>query len=412
MRIIEALTQIRSVWLTKVSHRLARGEDLRENLEQSLSRFFELLIQAVESGDPDWLLPVLDEWVEARTQTDLDNLETNLPEMLNQILLVSYEVARENLGAEDALALNESIMPIFLSALGYAAHREAELQVEHIARELERATATLERLDKSKSDFIAIAAHELKTPLTLIEGYCAMLRDQMPKRDDGLQAVILLKGIDNGTYRLREIVDDMIDVSLIDNDLLSLNFQPVWINRLFSVLQKEFTPVIRERNQRLEVLSFPGSDEMTFGDGERLFQAFRNVLSNAIKYTPDGGQIIVDGRMLPGFIEVTISDSGIGIDPEDHTKIFEKFSSLGSVSLHSSGKTKFKGGGPGLGLPITKGIIEAHGGAIWVESEGYNEDMCPGSVFHILLPLRKSPPDDKTAKLFNPLAEADMEEIQ
>jgi signal transduction histidine kinase len=116
--------------------------------------------------------------------------------------------------------------------------------------------------------------------------------------------------------------------------------------------------------------------------------------------------------MLPGFIEVTISDSGIGIDPEDHTKIFEKFSSLGSVSLHSSGKTKFKGGGPGLGLPITKGIIEAHGGAIWVESEGYNEDMCPGSVFHILLPLRKSPPDDKTAKLFNPLAEADMEEIQ
>jgi len=73
---------------------------------------------------------------------------------------------------------------------------------------------------------------------------------------------------------------------------------------------------------------------------------------------------------------------------------------LGESSRHSSGKTKFFGGGPGLGLPITKGIIEAHGGAIWVESEGYDELKCPGSKFHILLPLQKQPPDDKMAKLF------------
>jgi signal transduction histidine kinase len=108
----------------------------------------------------------------------------------------------------------------------------------------------------------------------------------------------------------------------------------------------------------------------------------------------------VDGRTLPGFVEIIIEDTGIGIDPDDHTRIFEKFSSLGESSLHSSGKTKFRGGGPGLGLPITKGILEAHGGAIWVESEGYDELKCPGSKFHILLPLRKQPPDGKMAKLF------------
>lgn len=151
---------------------------------------------------------------------------------------------------------------------------------------------------------------------------------------------------------------------------------------------------------------------MTFGDEERLFQALRNVLTNAIKYTPDGGVITVGGRKLPGFIEITVSDTGIGIDPENHTLVFEKFGRLGSVSLHSSGKTKFKGGGPGLGLPITKGIIEAHGGAIWVESRGYDEVNCPGSTFHILLPIRKIPPDDRTAKLFNPLTEADIEGVQ
>ena len=115
------------------------------------------------------------------------------------------------------------------------------------------------------------------------------------------------------------------------------------------------------------------------------------MLTNAIKYTPDGGKISLDGRKLPGFIEVVIRDTGIGIDPEDQSIIFEKFTRLGNISLHSSGKTKFKGGGPGLGLHIAKGIIEAHGGAIWVESPGYDEETFPGSTFHILLPMLQRP---------------------
>jgi signal transduction histidine kinase len=126
---------------------------------------------------------------------------------------------------------------------------------------------------------------------------------------------------------------------------------------------------LNERQLKLTINQHPGANEMIFADGERIFQAIRNVISNAIKYTPNGGEIIIDGRLLPGFLETTISDTGIGIEPDDHIKIFEKFGRLGSASLHSSGKTKYKGGGPGLGLPITKGIVEAHGGSIWVESE-------------------------------------------
>jgi signal transduction histidine kinase len=139
---------------------------------------------------------------------------------------------------------------------------------------------------------------------------------------------------------------------------------------------------------------------MLFADEERLYQALRNVVANAIKYTPDGGEIIVSGRKLPGFVEITVADTGIGIDPDDHIRIFEKFGRLGNVSLHSSGKMKFKGGGPGLGLPITRGILEAHGGAIWVESQVYDEEKCPGSIFHILLPVRVEPPDEQIARLF------------
>jgi len=134
------------------------------------------------------------------------------------------------------------------------------------------------------------------------------------------------------------------------------------------------------------------------------------VLTNAIKYTPDGGKIAISGRLLPGFIEVTFKDTGIGISVEDQRTIFEKFNQLGEVALHSSGKTKFMGGGPGLGLPITRGIIEAHGGTIWVESEGCDEETCPGSSFHILLPDRSEATDPKVAKLFGEGAENDENE--
>jgi signal transduction histidine kinase len=268
---------------------------------------------------------------------------------------------------------------------------------------LEQTRQTLEKLDKSKSDFIAVAAHELKTPLTLIEGYASMLVENHERVNTDESELQLLNGIRNGTRRLRSIIDDMIDVSLIDTNLLLINFQPVWINRLLTALQNELGYSVKERNLELIINPFEGSDELTFGDPERLLQVFRNLISNAVKFTPDGGKILVDGRKLPGFFEIIISDTGIGIDPEDQMIIFDKFTRIGSTSLHSSGKTKFKGGGPGLGLHIAKGIIEGHGGAIWVESAGYDEKNCPGSTFHVMLPVHSVPPDDKMAKLFEPL---------
>ena len=212
---------------------------------------------------------------------------------------------------------------------------------------------------------------------------------------------MLIAGIGKGVNRLGEIINDMIDVSMIDNDLLLLNFQPTWLNRLFEVLEKELEKSVKARNQTLTIKKFPGSDAMMFADTERIYQALRNVLTNAIKYTPDGGKILVDGRLLSNFVEVRIHDNGIGIAAENQTRIFEKFSSLGDVMTHSSSKTSFKGGGPGLGLPITRGILEAHGGSIWVESEGYDEETLPGCIFHILLPIRTEPPDEQVAKLFN-----------
>jgi signal transduction histidine kinase len=195
----------------------------------------------------------------------------------------------------------------------------------------------------------------------------------------------------------------MIDVSMIDNGLMQLNFQPVWLDRLVHILTTELASTIEQRGLTFTIEPFESFNQMTFGDPERIMQVFRHVLQNSIKYTPDGGKITITGRKLPGFIEIIISDTGIGISQDQQEIVFEKFTRIGSAMLHSSGKTKFKGGGPGLGLHIAKGIVEFHGGTIWLESPGYDEKKLPGTIVHVLLPLRKEPPDDATAKLFAPL---------
>jgi len=406
MQLIELLQKIKPDWIDQVSHRLARGELVRVSFVNQLNTFFDLLFQALFTGDPAWLNTVLDDWIASRTQSELEQQGTSVTQILNHILLATHESIQKELDSKEGLSLLGAILPIYTHAFRYTAEKEARIHIDHISSELEKASITLENLDKSKSDFIAVAAHELKTPLTLIEGYTSMLKDQYSVGDQESNSYIYLKGMDNGIHRLQEIVNDMIDVSMIDNDMLKLNFQPVWIKQLFAIAEHELARYVNERSQTLEIIYFDGCERMTYGDPERLYQALRNILTNAIKYTPDGGKITVGGRKLPGFIEIIIADTGIGIDEAYHEQIFEKFGRLGNVKLHSSGKTKFKGGGPGLGLPITKGLIEAHGGAIWVESEGYNEVECPGTTFHVLLPIVKEPPDKKIAKLFQSLSDS------
>jgi signal transduction histidine kinase len=394
----EMLARIRPAWLHHVSHSLARKSGVRKDFQHQLEKLFALLEQAVESGDPACLDAVLVDWGNVPTQTDLGEGKHYLSTLLSKIVVLTYEVIRETLEADESLDLIASIAPALNYALQKMARFEMETQIGFVSNELYTVQQKLDRLDKSKSNFIAVAAHELKTPLTLIEGYTSMIGELTPKELDGIHT--LLQGVHNGIRRLREIIDDLIDVSMIDNNLLELNLQPAWPNRILNLLAAELEGSLSERNQRLEIRSFPGSGELIFVDPERIYQALKNIVMNAIKYTPDGGPITIDGRLLPGFLEITVTDTGIGISTENQEIIFEKFGQLGSASLHSSGKTKFKGGGPGLGLPIAKGIITAHGGSIWVESGGCDEASCPGSTFHILLPIRTQPNDPNLAKLF------------
>jgi signal transduction histidine kinase len=261
----------------------------------------------------------------------------------------------------------------------------------------------LEQLNRSKANFVAVAAHELKTPLTLLEGYADMMREMLEEATAAPdQMTVYLDGFRDGTHRLRAIISDMLDVTLLDAQSLNLRYQPVFLDVQLQILAEKLAPAFRARAVTLDLQPMP-LERPFYGDPERLSQAFRKLLENALKYTPDGGRVAVSGELIrrreatadiAGYLDVRFSDTGIGIDPSDAGAIFEKFATIHDVSLHSSGKTKFKGGGPGLGLPIARGIVEAHGGRVWVESAGRDEDRFPGSTFHVELPLRTRPPAD------------------
>ena len=271
-------------------------------------------------------------------------------------------------------------------------NQQLEDKVAERTQALQKAYGELERLDKTKTDFITIASHELRTPLTIVNFNAQMLLD-----DEQIQANSFFykwaEGIGRGAARMEEVVQSMLDVAKIDSSSLDLYLAPADLVFLLRQISNRFKKALAEREISLDLTELGKLPEVE-ADVEALQKVFYQLLINAIKYTPDGGRIAVYGRFHShknnsGEVEIIISDSGVGIAPDLHELIFEKFYQTGEVMLHSSGKTSFKGGGAGLGLAIARGIVAAHNGRIWVESEGHDEALLPGSRFHIVLPVEQ-----------------------
>jgi signal transduction histidine kinase len=392
-----------STLIQAASAELASDERLRATVEESIEAFYEALIRSTRTGSTGPLHAILIDWVEARSAPTDEELTALLP-VLTTLKRVTWIQICDIAEPAEAVRLLQQVEELLTDAGNFLAALEAESVLSGLKRELGKAQMHIQRLDKSKSDFVSVAAHELKTPLTIIEGYNNMLRGSV-NSDEHPEVTLMVDGIASGAGRLREIIEDMLDVSMIDNRLVNLRFQPVWLMRLVEMVEYDLREALQQRNIRLAIDQASLSNKPTYGDPERLVLVFQKVISNGIKYTPDGGTITISARELPGFTDVTIHDTGIGIAPENLTRIFDKFASLGDVATHSSGKIKFKGGGPGLGLAIAKGFIEAHGGSIWAESPGWDEKSLPGSMFHIMIPMRSAPPDDDLAVLYSPQPE-------
>ncbi|MCA2002964.1 MAG: GAF domain-containing sensor histidine kinase, partial [Chloroflexi bacterium] len=268
-----------------------------------------------------------------------------------------------------------------------------ERMVAQRVEELNEAYNTLSKHDKNKSAFIQVAAHELRTPLTVIKGYLGMLQaDPVIQSHETLAQAI--EGVLQGTTRLHQIVNSMLDVARLDNQITSPHVEPVSLGLILRLIHKDYVKDLEAR--RLTLILEEGIKEIPplLADSELLKKALDHIVVNAIKFTPDGGSItvsaqVVEDKRLGRCAEIRVKDTGIGIDPEHHKIIFEKLFQLGKVELHSSSRTNYKGGGAGLGLAIASGIVKSLQGSIWVESAGHDEVNFPGSTFVIRLPLAK-----------------------
>ncbi|HKI54830.1 MAG TPA: ATP-binding protein [Anaerolineales bacterium] len=261
---------------------------------------------------------------------------------------------------------------------------------EHLQQrtlELEKTNRILEQMDRTKIRFIQVSAHELRTPLTLVQGYAQMVQLKAKNNPDFQKYA---NGIVDGTTRMVDIIDNLLDASRIDSNLLEALLTEVEIEELIGKAREAFKDSLGERDITFNTDGLSGLPTVK-ADDNLLYKVFYHVIMNAIKYTPDGGSITVTGRTITDAnnneVEISIKDTGIGVDLQYHELVFEKFYQTGEVLLHSSGKTKFKGGGPGLGLAISRGIMDAHHGRIWLESPGYDETTYPGTTVFIRLPV-------------------------
>jgi len=312
-------------------------------------------------------------------------LSRGAPAAFNQddVLLANTFASQASIALENARLWDD------LNRFNHMMERMVEQRVE----ELNNAYRTLEKLDKNKSDFIQVAAHELRTPLTVIKGYMGMIKaSPVLQHDPALMQA--MEGVIQGTNRLHQVVNSMLDVVRLENQVLTPHLETVMLGPLLRLIRKDYMEELAERQIKLELDPSINNAPPLRADFVLLKKAVENIVVNAIKFTPDGGSIFVTASPVPmdgrgEVCEIRIRDTGIGIDPSNQTIIFEKLYQLGKVELHSSGRTTFKGGGPGLGLAIAAGIVKAHDGKIWAESPGYDEETLPGSTFIVQIPVAK-----------------------
>jgi signal transduction histidine kinase len=244
-------------------------------------------------------------------------------------------------------------------------------------REVEEKSQQLEVANRHKSEFLANMSHELRTPLNAVIGFSEVLLEQMFGEINDKQAEYLQDILASGRHLL-SLINDILDLSKIEAGRMELDLSAF---DLPSALDNALT-LVRERATRHSIRIELAVDERLgemVGDERKIKQILLNLLSNAVKFTPEGGEVGLRATLADGSVEISVSDSGIGIAPEDQEAIFEEFRQVGSDYAR-------KREGTGLGLALARRFVELHGGRIWVKSE-----LGRGSVFTFALPVRPRP---------------------
>jgi PAS domain S-box-containing protein len=279
-----------------------------------------------------------------------------------------YADITERKEATDQLAkLNEELKSF---------NSQLETKVEERTKQLEEAVSVAEGSNRAKSDFLASMSHELRTPLNAIIGFSQVLNEKYFGDLNDKQSEYVVDIVDSGKHLL-SLINDILDLSKIEAGKMELDVSEVKISELLqnSLVMIKEKALAHSISLDLQIAENINGTKIK-GDERRLKQVMFNLLSNSAKFTPDGGAITIAARKEEKELEISVSDTGIGMTPQEQKKLFEAF-------YQASGGIKGKTPGTGLGLAITKSIVEKHGGKIWMESEGTNK----GSKFTFTLPL-------------------------
>ena len=260
----------------------------------------------------------------------------------------------------------------------FATQSALAIQNARLFREIEEKSNQIEAANRHKSEFLANMSHELRTPLNAIIGFSEVLGERLFGELNEKQAEYTDDILSSGRHLL-SLINEILDLSKVEAGRMELELSTF---DLPTALENART-FVRERAVRHAITLNLSVDERLgdfVGDERKIKQILLNLLSNAVKFTPEGGRIGIKARQADGSVEISVSDTGIGIAPEDQPKIFEEFRQVGSDYAH-------KVEGTGLGLTLAKKFVELHGGRIWVTSE-----LGKGSTFSFSLPERPSLP--------------------
>jgi PAS domain S-box-containing protein len=301
------------------------------------------------------------------------NLSPVEPETGDRVMCVVRDVTEKKRAQEEIRLLNLHLE-----------RRSEELAAS--LKELEVRNRDVEKANRLKSEFLASMSHELRTPLNSIIGFGDLLAEGRAG-DLNQKQKRFLGHIQNGARHLLELINDILDLSKIEAGRLELRYETFGVVPALNEVLASVKPLATTKSILLESAA---EDVQVYADRVRFKEILYNLISNALKFTPDTGRVWVESGVRDGLLYMSVCDTGIGIPTEEHHSIFDKFHQVAA-------STKGVREGTGLGLAITKRLIELHGGRIWLESEPGK-----GSQFHFVLPLLK-PKDQAPAPAAAPL---------
>ncbi len=365
---------------------------LEQTLDLQRNQGFDVALQAIRTGKGKLLMDEIRQLIGEMGDTE------------NELFLQRSATSEAQAQTTTLVIVLGSLLAALIVALAIFTldqdinkRMRVEEQLQTLNSELEQRvsqrTQQLEAASRAKDEFLSILSHELRTPLNAVLGWSRLLRGGQLSEAKTAQAIEI---IERNAKSQSQLIDDLLDISRVIQGKLRLNVRPVQPFTLIEAAINTVRPAADARSIRLQAVLDPSAGPIS-GDSERLQQVVWNLLSNAIKFTPKGGRVQIRLERINSHIEITVSDTGIGIGPNFLPYVFERFRQSDSTSTRTYG-------GLGLGLAIVRQLVELHGGTVHAASPGEGQ----GATFTVILPLMILHKDVMTPVRVHPQVEGEV----